>query len=1679
MEQPARNIKWRRDNLITETLTGGKTHNEGMRVEKLGDSGNTPGYTLRQMEQDLGEFYSAYDDLSRAEAAEQRARYNIEDTNADNTVLTGDTPELAGRYDVLLRNLYAKYVESVPEATPVKKPASMTKEQFAANVVAKDDAMFKTVFESRMANKPGKANLDDYDEAGRTLLAKKIAGEGNEEFENLYKDYLAEQGRPAKQQRRMTLRQFENKLIEARSSFNRFDEDLMNLRKEYASMGGNNVVAPSTEQGKPSIFTPAQLSYAAAKPTEHWIPEQKFYDVKVKVGDEEQTQRFAFELDFGTSQEYSGTAVGGRFVNDLGDEVSLNDFDSDTRKAIVEGARAQLQDGNSGLEIIHEGDNVKVKSSKGLPVLDEKGHVQFDENGEIIRITQAEIQTRLREIEKQKKVVAKKMQTAREFGDLSENAEYSAAIDEMKALQNEEDDLKGLVSTTQAESYDILQDLGDGYKLVSAPTGESPLRDSLFARSDKVEETPEVLAQRAIAQYSEYTKNYNPAKEIKKAQKEFDSASKEIDKVKKKGEKVSKKVQKGTLTIDDLAKKTLSEEDYLAYRQDVDDYKAIKEMKPNQGADFYEALNGKYKIVSGKLPTGYTTIKNLLDMLGYDSEKFNHDISEGRVYTEKEIAKDYDDRKAMMKQVNKNLRKGNVRYRNVEDYKNPTALDIKSRTATINNLLAFCKQASQVAGLKKGEVIDAANIAIDKNYADMLYRISREGIGPKGFKGYVKSAAFEITDWNKFIQDFQLAGGASYVNAMTIAQMRGAILSNPTKMAEYLKLVVDFKDDAAVANFVVKNGSRLSEIAMKVKDSSILTDFQAAASDRPGFEDNGTLSAATHRMIDQYNHAKNGNRSGFGEKYDFAKDSVQHSVNAMFADATFNRMLPVLRAKMLIANYDNAVRTLKRHFRNIDGETLSDAASKYAYARTTAFFEPNKTAGGLFKNKSINDTLEDIADDNLRRFLSSWTGAKDEVSIGQMASNCFFALGYKQRMIQPLTQGVKSMFGVGNVMDRLSMIKAVDEATPDLLEKLGTQFMQGGNRQQIRSLGVIAIGAFITAKSLGLATPWDDLSFTDEADGEFKVPDILKKFQTIGQIWIPNAVDENGKPYIDPNKPAYNIDTMSSIFTLPNVGWKTVDRMFNPNAYYSAPQRGFGLVGQELGINAQGVNDFFNQPFFRAVGDELIGSNLLSPYKAMYEVLVDSSYYGNNIWEKKWLSDGSENPNYDPVRNMKASFFHILGLDNYRTLSPRKYNDYVKGYYTDDYKAQDQIGSIGGAGILQHEYITAVINILEGDALDGVVEAGELPIKKQRFSSTARTDFNTRVKNIIAEAMAEYNNKTEGTTNADVKDAAYAEAVKKSADAVAAWSAKYDFVLGRDQSLVPYVTRSMMAVLAGEYDDRLDYIQNTYWKASQIAQIEATGPAEYWLDDADADEWMKAGKTTEEFAEEKNRRHEAYNQALDEEYRARKALHDAGIDNEYLAGMSLQNLKAEQRAVNRAAYTEAMGIVNGKIGEFDNFKEMKAYYESQIDAATTKKAKAKLANMYNTYLTDALAPVVKKYGAGIISDGYYKNNYLSNHLADYVIIPADKYYVGKSPRASYLRDLFGVGYKDFSNEPSDEEVIEGYTQAAKQMRAGNSASAVAALDRTIDAIKKGQMHVTDADYSKIIRMRALLSARSK
>ena len=993
-------------------------------------------------------------------------------------------------------------------------------------------------------------------------------------------------------------------------------------------------------------------------------------------------------------------------------------------------------------------------------------------------------------------------------------------------------------------------------------------------------------------------------------------------------------------------------------------------------------------------------------------------------------------------------------------------MDKMSARYTLNNYIEFENQTRDI--LTGMGLAEDYTILMAKDYSDMMQRIAGKNGGIENNKVVTKflDTMTHAANLNKAIQDWQLAGGFSNYNAATIAYIRGAIFNDPRMALEYLKVFADAKNSNHAMNSVIQSREFLYKMVARTGDTTLITDLNAAISTKPGQGDMGTINSLTSRLMKHFSsdsdiEGKNPVSRTYAR---FADD-----MDALFSDATFKNTFPLFKLRMLQINYDEALRYFKsfKGWEKYDAHDIEDACMWMSYAKTMDFIEPRKTRGTSWK-----DYMDNIANEELRRSAASWTGAKRNASLMDNASNVFFALRWKMTFGGRLLNGITNTPGA--IMRKLQLRNA-DISDPDVLSTASKQFMRSGNTTGVATMLVLSTIAMLWNRSLGYnSVSWDDLNIIGE-DGEFQVPNILKKFQTLGQFWFPNGTNTEGRPVIDPTQRMYGVDPFSSIFTMSNTVSRAFDKLVNPNAYAKNMQR--GIIGSHSSSDA--INGFINSPFFQAFGDELIASNLLSPYKAMYEVIVDDTYFGNNIWEKRKLADGTDNPNYDPFRNMVAGVAHILNFDFLLGGT----NKWVKGYGTDSYVNTGKIGTVAGSGVFQHEFVTAAVNIMNGEALEAIIEAGELPIKTKNLSASARTDFNVRVKNIITQYVQEYKDKVGSMTNLDAKDAEYAKLVKKCADVVADWSAKNKFVLGKDQELVAYVTKTLMAICAGEYNDNLDYVQNAYWKATQIAQIEQS--EDLFLGDPDLERYINEGKSVEEFAAEKNRRSEAYNQAIDDEYQARIALKEAGLPDSFLqayedvyGSTSKTDFKTEMRSVNRKVFAQVHGVLEGQIGEFKNFKEMKAYYEAQIEAASTTKQKAKLADKYNDILKDAISPYIEEYGAAILADGYYNNQNLANSIAEYVILPADEYYYGKTPRASYLRDQFGVGYRNKDNLPSDKEVYEKYTNALKRVHEGASASASAMLDRLIRDYKNGRTYISGSDYSKIVRLKAQLNARS-
>ena len=1154
------------------------------------------------------------------------------------------------------------------------------------------------------------------------------------------------------------------------------------------------------------------------------------------------------------------------------------------------------------------------------------------------------------------------------------------------------------------------------------------------------------------AEYLYSTKNKMSSDDLLK---EADKLDKLADGAEKKASGASRK----KVDIDDGSGKTkkksfnslkddLQDINYKKYMT-ADEYARYNELKTLRGqADDF--VNGKaevYHSVSGATFNG--------DAPGYSNMVRASDFL--KQYGYNPGSKEYTESKFNKKQMKKELRKGNLKSKKnwgkpeIDPTALPSTMDKESAELTVSHMLNFIKEVQAASNM---QYVDMDQIWVDKSYLELLARYANTPNKPNKLIQF----ANKIASMSQFVQQNQLAGGFGPMNALVLAQIRSAILENPTKAIRFARMMADFRNSRSAVTSVLERSDLLAQIAMDTMDGTVVTDLFPAMSKRVGRDDGGVLQTFATQVLDRLDKSTSRYPKGFVA-------NLKNDIEEFFENPTFAQALPVMRAQMLSMNYDAALTKLSKRFADRIGKDISiadiqRAARQISYARTQKFFFPQK-----FWNGDVDSGIKKIQNENLRKLVGQITGEGTPTTVTDLASSAFFALRYKQTFVNRFVQGVRSFSDVPRMIrNRLSNSASLD----DMVETMSN----AGQRQGIISLIGITVLAKVWCDAMGIPNAWDDFDFTPEGDEEFHMPTVLMKFQNAGQIWLPNDTREDGTPYVNPNKRAYKLDPFFSMFTLPNSVMRAVDMFFNGDVNsYRAPQGGIGLLTNSLGADMYGINQFFNSPQWRAISDELIGSNLLSPYKALHEIIVNRTYYGNNIWERKYLPDGTENPNYDPGRNVASSIMHLIGLDT--VLDPNGYNRWVKG--GDEMVNQDQVGTIAGSGILQHEYITAAISLMSGDLFGAMIEAGELPIKTQTLASDARTELNTTVKNTLAHYSDSYHAAIKKARNVEEKDKAYAEYVKKCADEMARWSAKYDYLLGDNQQLVASATRLVMAMTSGEYDDNLAYIQNAYWKASKIAQIESG--TNLFLGQDDLDDWIADGGTVESFIAEKNRRSAAYNQALDDEYEARKALIDANYNPEYLTSYSYEDLKAEQRSLSKKIYTSIMNKFENRVGEFDNYKEMQEYYLEMINNASSTRQKAKLANKYNDYVKDVIAEAIADYGPAVLTETSYNGDGITNQISDYIIIPADKYYTGKTPKSNYLKDLFGVGYRNRVNLPSDDELVERWDTAKWLVANGKPASASALLESVVKNIKNGRLYASDVDYSNIIRLKSKLRSK--
>ena len=977
--------------------------------------------------------------------------------------------------------------------------------------------------------------------------------------------------------------------------------------------------------------------------------------------------------------------------------------------------------------------------------------------------------------------------------------------------------------------------------------------------------------------------------------------------------------------------------------------------------------------------------------------------------------------------------------------------------------------------------LNEADIYVDKQMANLgqfYFREGRQGWQEKAYK-----AMSSISDFNKQIQDFHLAGGVGQFNAFTLRNAITMMWQDPVGGTRALfSNFKNAKDNTSVMRFFLDNHEKLLKYAIDSGDFSIINAFAPIVS----MDERLTGGGVINGVLNQIYGAKNTFKDALERE---GKRSAVLSVpkgiyEEIFSNPTFARWTVIAKADMQMRNYAKAKKfvdglAIRYKLSDEDFAKADDGMwgskdqfiANLARLRTDRYWNPADFAKSGFSTKKY---LKRREKGDMKTTAESLKGVPAGKSLAECASDFFFAINYKLQMNAHPINGIGSMISSVFTVPRASLMARNGNLAP-----MAMRFAGRGDRTQAAVMIGIAALAHAWNTHIGAPSAWEELwgDHGNKDNGTYGIAQSLLNFQDFGKFWIPN--DGNGG--FDPNKTASSVDPFFSIFTLQNTGARALNKALYPNQVPINWQRTVSTEPTSVATRIGGV------------ADELIGANLLSGYKAIYEVCMNSTYFGNNIWERKYLPDGTVNKNYNPLRNVIASMAHILNLDAVlegKSPTENGSNRWVKGLTVESGKGliigdpgvrQDKTGTVSGSGIFQHEYASALGAIANGEYFDGLTEAMELPFKSRNYAARAKTALNQEVMLAMRNELHKYEKAIKNATPEE-KDKAYAEFANATVNIMHDWSAKYGDVLGENDELTSTATKIMIAFLSDEYDDRTAYVQNVYEHLRQELKM-ADGDQFLYSKDR-LEEAIASGMDPEEAAATYNKHLTALKEAQIAEYNARKALLDAGINidpdknifdtNDFLYA----DFEAEKATVNKKILTEIRGKLDSKIGEFSNYKEMKAYYESLIDDATTTKQKAKIAKEYNKFVEDVISPYLEEYGENVLNSSYWDGDYLSNHLGKYLIIPADTQYRGKTPYSNFLKDEFGVGFRNSKNLPSDDEIKEAIAKANKALAQGRMASTKAIVDNALVQSRRGEVHASKEDYEKLLRLRAMLSSRS-
>ena len=522
--------------------------------------------------------------------------------------------------------------------------------------------------------------------------------------------------------------------------------------------------------------------------------------------------------------------------------------------------------------------------------------------------------------------------------------------------------------------------------------------------------------------------------------------------------------------------------------------------------------------------------------------------------------------------------------------------------------------------------------------------------------------------------------------------------------------------------------------------------------------------------------------------------------------------------------------------------------------------------------------------------------------------------------------------------------------------------------------------------------------------------EVLGSFGKLGQFKLDND---------------YKLDPYFSVFTMPNYASKLA--MSGANAFIEDPVKRF-----------KNVKGF----------DQELASGLVSPLRTMYD-LIGGTYNGVSIWGKGASGRDKDGKlvEYSPLDNAIAIVSHVTGLDQFGIGANLTHKNKADGLRAGT-NAKGQ--SIKGSGLLQHAYIDAFLELDKGNLFDAMVKTFEIPIKKSSATGVAKAELNGWVVDAIKQYKQEYDDKLNSAITPEEKDKLFDDFTKKTLKIFSIWNERHN-ILNKEPESYAIVQKMMLGLLSNHYDEETQKMRNSYWASG----VSALGGFE-----------QKPGESEEAFKKRLETVQSVWNIQFEKDFNVREKLRSEGYS---VGGFDMVDAKHKQTQKRNQITAQFKKVLESPIGQYPNMKSAKEGYMEQINLAKSMNNWAqaeKLELEYKDLFFSRVAPYIQQYSEAILLN----NKEFLDSAKELVIIPTadSKKYLSDNRNANWLKDQFGVGFKNGTQYISDDNYVVAYNRVIKDMLKGNMNLAKSRGDRLMQDVVAGKYTVPKKQVDSLI-----------